>query len=379
MKTINIEGVEYQFQGDALKRAIEEAIIVHKNNPNRKGAFWDDLYAKTGGVSKTTVKGWYFKYCPRHPEDLLAVLTYLNCDNATILIPIGKDVENKTEDVLDVKHIMKKLGVSISFMNYYLQIGKGYSITNLFLWRVLNGKIIPSSSLRDDILELLALVEKNTRYSKCNPMYTQEDDDIHFINACVATMKIKMQQLGVDMLFLQKYLTKIKNFEVSMLQLIALINGYKKPSESFCRAMEELFLVIQKYIAYTYFPLYDNQRLYYETDKRLNNELVYRRVIPLVFTKGRNSIIGRANQIRRMRNYAIGKDMKLNESYMHVTYDSSVYNIRTAMEMVEAGYYDAVLVYDRELIGCDILDKQIIAYAVCHNIPIIFLSEVFYG
>ena len=68
----------------------------------------------------------------------------------------------------------------------------------------------------------------------------------------------------------------------------------------------------------------------------------------------------------------------LNTMYVHYLHDASWYNLKDAFDIVESGGSDVVLMYSEEIFISSELKQRACMYAYTHNIPIVFLSDVYY-
>lgn len=187
-----------------------------------------------------------------------------------------------------------------------------------------------------------------------------------------------MQQLGLDAQFVSEYLRRVKRYKIDTFSMMKVVNGFTIPSVKFCDDWEEILNYTASHIMHSQFPLTNEQIEYASSKKLINNSYVYKKSIPIVFSLGKNRIYERLSQIKRIENFAKIKEIVLNEMYIHYYQDSSWYNLRNAVNLVEAGYGDSIILYSRNSFAYTDLRDRFIQYAVCHNVPVIFLDDMYY-
>lgn len=199
-----------------------------------------------------------------------------------------------------------------------------------------------------------------------------------FVKERCSLNRVKMQQLGLDAQFVSEYLRRVKRYKIDTFSMIKVVNGFCIPSVEFCDDWEEILNYAASYIMYSQFPLTNEQIEYASNKKIINNSYVCKKSIPIVFSLGENRIHERLSQIKRIENFAKTKEIVLNEMYIHYYQDSSWYNLRNAVDLVEAGHGDSIILYSRNSFVDIELRDRFIQYAVCHNVPVIFLEDMYY-
>ena len=386
-KLIEINGIEYQLNGAKLQEQVEKAIAEFQKNTDMKGSFWDDLKETTGGyegLARTTVIGWYEKHLPRNSNDILKLIDYLGCGMDAFLSPIAFETEcldedNFMEKVDQIIEKRKKLHIGYFFLAIYLEVFGGYEISIALLWKILRRKKIPSEKLCSDILKLMAIVEHNSKCDMIDPFNSDAfNSEDQFVKERCSLNRVKMQQLGLDAQFVSEYLRRVKRYKIDTFSMIKVVNGFCIPSVEFCDDWEEILNYAASYIMYSQFPLTNGQIEYASNKKIINNSYVCKKSIPIVFSLGENRIHERLSQIKRIENFAKTKEIVLNEMYIHYYQDSSWYNLRNAVDLVEAGHGDSIILYSRNSFVDIELRDRFIQYAVCHNVPVIFLEDMYY-
>lgn len=379
-KIITIDNIQYQFNGYELQARIEYEIANKDTNEN----FWDSLKSETG-VSRTTVVGWYSKHMPRYTDDLKAVLNYLPGDWYPILIPISltpndDNYSSIVDKIKVINEVRTRLKVKSSFIRTYLILCKEYEISYYVLWRILSGKITPSEILCEDILELLAIIDHNSKFEKKEAICEVEDIRIQEIwRVQRKAYKLKMQQLGVFADFIAQYLEKIKNYSIDWFTLVKILNGLATPTAELYEEMEQLLDIVAKTLMRCIFPLSDKQLgMLGDVSISVNPHIKYKNAIPIIMCRNRNSFYDRYSQYKRLERFADNNEITLNTMYVHYLHDASWYNLKDAFDIVESGGSDVVLMYSEEIFISSELKQRACMYAYSHNIPIVFLSDVYY-
>lgn len=377
---ITIDLTEYQWMGKKLETEIENAKEKFKNNKKGKGGFWKDV-KKESGLSRSTIEGWYEKHVPRVADDIFILANYLGCSAYLFLEPIAyatKQLEKTDipEKIDIIKKKRKELHIDVVFLHIYLVVICGHEISLALIWQILCGKKMPSANLCNDILNLFALVEHNSKCDFLDPVNVclSHDEMLAYRKAC-HIYRTQAKQLGLNMTFISRYLQKVKGYKINPLSIRAIMYGIYFPTDSFKAALEELFDQTAQYTMCMLFPLTSDQTHYATSRKQIKSSYVCKKAISVVFE---SNIYERRKQIKRIESYAENRHIKLNEMKVHFFRESNYDELREAMNLVEAGYYDAILLYARGTCVHKDIEDKFSQYAVCHNIPIIYMEDQYY-
>lgn len=381
-KLITIGGIDYQWDGSKLQEEIEEAKKKFRNNKKGKGGFWEDVEKETG-LSRTTIRGWYRDHVPRNSNDILVLANYLGCNANLFLNPIAYSTEQLDEaDLLEKVDIIKKkrkeLHINIFFLHTYFVVICGHEISLAFVWQILNNKKIPSENLCNDILDLFAIVEYNSNYElidSVNVCLSYEEMLTYKKNCHI--YRTKMRQLGLNITFVFQYLRRVKGYKIDPIFIRAIMYGVCFPTDSFKKDLEKLLDQTAECTMRMLFPLTSDQMNYEEGKKNINPLYVCKKAIPIIYTR-RNSIYERREYIKRIESYANNRNINLNEMRIHCLRDSNYDELKEAMDLIEAGYYDAILLYARGLCAYKSIENRFSQYAISHNIPIIYVEDQYY-
>lgn len=386
-RTMSIDGIEYQFNGDVLKNEVNKSMEIFRKKINGKGSYWKYLAEQTGGeilgLSRTTVREWYTGRIPSHPEDLIKLLRFLDCDWDPILKPVNLSMNNqKYETIRDTsklfKNKMKELNIGIGFLGIYLEVYKGYQLSYYNLWKIVNCKMIPTEELCNDIMELFAIVAHNTKSSHKNPFDSDDSQAFENMELEEKLLKKKMDQLGLDCLFIYQYLYKVKNYDVNWFLVFKIIWGFRKASKECVYDILNLYEKTEASIIMNYFPVVDKELLENAENTQLSKNYKFDKVCTIVFSTENSSFFDRRRQIKRFERFANQNRKTLNESYTHFTQDTSWYSLRNAADMVENGFSDGILLYSHKVFYNETMKKYFLSYAKENSIPVIFLSDLMY-
>lgn len=391
-KFVTIDGIDYKLNGDKLKKQIDKAKSEFLRNKKEKGSFWETMKTEAG-ISRTTVKEWCAGRIPRDEEYIINLAKYIECDLDVFLEKVqnkqnengekyvyaqdGANIDRITSKVIKINDEKEKLRIGLWKFGPYLVRLKGYQISPLALWLILHNKAIPSEELCDDIIWLLDTINYNRMSEKRNPIRLDYIDDSKTaeIKNKNSINRVKMQQLGLTTGAVVKYLQKIRNYKIDAGKFIEISYGFGNPTEEFLTDIDNLLENVEKNMMNELYPLTADQQEYALSKKSINQSYTNSEALAVVFSQ---NFLQRFYKIEKLKKYIRRNKISSNMKYIH-TYRSSTYEeLKRAFDLVEMGCYDLILMDAKSDIVCLDIQNRIVQYAVIHNIPIVWLENVYY-